>query len=331
MTKHQPAWVVRPYPNDKYRMVEFLENRMAAIGWPSIRCLKGCDRVCIRERLRNTIYQDTSPQSLGQAVGIIDRFVNQIKAGDAIAVPDGEVVYLGVVSSAYKFQPELQSDQEGYPHWIGVEYKFEGKPLSRHELPAALFDSLKGRQTVFGLPADVVWDVINNQNRYLPVDPGVEQKVKIHYRKALGEGRIPGINSPCFEEAVRKVLSLYYPGLVRLATTNSPVGADTDLRTALPGGVVVRIQVKCYQDTIGPLSKDAVNQLRNSMEEGEHGILVTSGRISDEAYATAESDSHKPIGLISGDEFVDLVFENREQLTDADLWALGLRRAVSTR
>ena len=67
------------------------------------------------------------------------------------------------------------------------------------------------------------------------------------------------------------------------------------------------------------------------MDPGEHGILVTTGQIGRPAYDDAESDPERPIGLISGEEFVELVFENQEELSDAHLWALGLRRVLVTR
>lgn len=46
---------------------------------------------------------------------------------------------------------------------------------------------------------------------------------------------------------------------------------------------------------------------------------------------SAESDSEKPIGIISGADFAELVFENMGKLTDADLWTLGLRRQLTSR
>ncbi len=323
------AWAVRPYPDGRYRVPEFLRCRMAAIGWPASGDLTGLSRAQIATKLRESYYASASAQSLGQVVGILDRFVNQVKVGDGIVVPDGDKVYFGRVASAYSFHPDLQVDGEGYPHWIGVDYCFDARPLLRLELPAVLFDALKGRQTVFGLPAHEAAKVVEHPERYCAVDAG-DGEIKATYGDNLSRGVVPGINSPRFEEAVRKVLRFYFPGLERLATTNAPVG-DTDLKTSLPGGIVVRVQVKCYQDAWGPLTEAAIRQLRDSMEEGEHGIIVTTNRVSPEAVNAAEADASKPIGIIDGVEFAQLVFDNLHHLDDQDLWALGLRRAVATR
>jgi len=322
------AWAVRPYPHMIYRVGEFLANRMAAIGWAATGDLTGCDREQINRKLRE-FYQYEGAR-LAQSTGTVDRFVNQIKVGDAVAVPDGGKIYFGVVTTGYSFKQHLATDEEGYPHWIGVDYRFEGQPILRSELPAVLYDSLKGRQAVFSLPADAVWDVINDPSRFVAVDTH-DQEVKARYAERLSAGNVPGINSPRFEKVVLKVLSFYFPGLYRLATTNAPAGADTDLKAALPGGIVVRVQVKCYRDDRGSLREDAVRQLRDSMELGEHGIIVTTNRASESAQNLAASDSLKPIGIIDGPEFAQLVFDNLDRLNDEDIWALGLRTALAVR
>ena len=301
---------------------------MAAIGWLRAGDFTGCDRGEIQAKLKAAYHYE--PRQLAQTAGIVDRFVNQIKPGHAVAVPDGDKVYFGIVSSGYSFKPDLATEEAGYPHWVGVEYQFGGQPVLRSELPAILFDALKGRQTVFSLPADAVWEVIEHPDSYVSV-PTDDPNVKADYIKSLSAGSVPGINSPRFEEAVLKVLSLYFPGLSRLPTTNAPAGADTDLRTSLPAGIVIRVQVKCYRDDRGEMRENAVRQLRDSMDVGEHGIIVTTNRAGDAAQRLAASDSVKPIGIIDGREFAQLVFDNLDRLDDEDLWTLGLRRALAAR
>lgn len=330
MSALKRAWAIRPYPHGRYRMKEFLSSGMAAIGWPAIGDLTGTSRDQIREKLAKH-YKYKNSQSLGQKTGIIDRFANMIKVGDAVVIPDGSTAYFGVVTDGYAFKQHLATDDEGYPHWIGVQYKFDNHPILRSELPAVLFDALKGRQSVFGLPPEIVWDIIDNPKRFSPIPPS-DQEIELRekYIELLAGGKIPGINSPRFEEAVRKVLSFYFPGLSRLATTNAPIGADTDLKTALPGGIVIRVQVKCYRDDLGKLSSNAVIQLRNSMDDGERGIIVTTNTVSKEARDSADHPQ-KPISFIEGPEFAQLVFENLDQLGTEDLWALGIRRSLAMR
>jgi hypothetical protein len=241
-------------------------------------------------------------------------------------------VYVGVASSRYRYVPNLASDDEGYPHQIGVTYSFDAMPIPRAVLPAVLFDSLKGRQTVFTVPADALADILNHPKRYRPLAIGLDdENLKADYCERLASGKVPGINSPAFEEAVRKVLDIYFPGLTRQATTGAPAGADTDLKTTLPGEITVRVQVKCYQSSKGPLGKAAVTQLRNSMEDGDHGIVVTTSEVGEDARQAAAASSSRPVSIIDGVGFAELVFDNLERLSDEDLFLLGLRRTVQMR
>ncbi|GAB4326078.1 MAG: hypothetical protein Kow0074_20250 [Candidatus Zixiibacteriota bacterium] len=331
MTHFESAWAIRPFPHGKYRIREFVEQGMAAIGWPAIGDMSGRSREDIRSVLRTTYYKDASAQALGQATGIIDRFVNQIHPGNAVLIPDAGVVYIGEVTRPYYFRQELSTDEEGYPHWVGVKYLFDGQPIARSELPALLFDALKGRQSVFSLPSDQVEKIVNDPTSYRFLERLSDIETKSEYVRLLSQGRLAGVNSNQLENSVRNLLALYFPGLERLATKNAPAGADTDLMSSLPGGVIVRVQVKCFQDAQGSLESSVVDQLRKSMEPGEHGIIVTTGKVCDAARQAALAESDRPIGIIDGSEFAELVFDNIERLTDQDLWNLGLRRSIAVR
>ena len=325
------AWAVRPMPHGVYRIKEFLEKEIAAIGWPAMGDLSGHDREAIRKRLLLAYGSNNSPQSIGQTTGIIDRFVNGIRIGDAVAVPDGQFVYFGTTISEYGFHEEVSSDDKGYPHWKRLKYCFNGKPIKRTDLSANLFSALTGRQTVFKLPSDDVWYIINNQDRFNPKDASQYQTIKSEYIAKLQRGNLPGINSSSFEKAAQRVLSIYFPGLVKLASTNAPIGFDTDLKTTLPSGIVIRVQVKCFQDEWGKLGAEVVRQLRGSMDEGDLGIIITTGSISEDAALEANKDQLKSIRFINGSEFADLVFDNIEKLDDDDLWNLGLRKNLIVR
>ena len=78
----------------------------------------------------------------------------------------------------------------------------------------------------------------------------------------------------------------------------------------------------------GELKEDVVHQLRNSMGKGEHGIIVTTNRASEAARKLAASDLSKPIGIIDGSEFAQLVLENLDELSREDRWALGFRLSL---
>lgn len=99
----------------------------------------------------------------------------------------------------------------------------------------------------------------------------------------------------------------------------------------MPGGVIVRVQVKHFYANSGPLGKWVVNQLANSMDIGENGIIVTSGTIDAKAEALAQrytAEKNKNIEFINGQELVHLLFQNLDQLSEEELLTFGLAKKV---
>ena len=164
---------------------------MAAIGWPGLGCLLRKSRGEIREKLHPTY--GIEGRKLGNATGQVDRFVNQIKVGDIVVVPSGGEAYFGEVTREYHFDPQLQPDEEGYPHWIGVEYLKE--PIARRLLPEKLFRSLKARMTVFGLDAELAQEVMKkpeNFRGFRKASERIPEETKREYAERLEKGTLPG-------------------------------------------------------------------------------------------------------------------------------------------
>ena len=112
-----------------------------------------------------------------------------------------------------------------------------------------------------------------------------------------------------------------------MSTTNSKEG-DTDLETTLPGNIVVRVQVKYFYPQKGNLGDWVVDQLANSMDEGDLGLIATSGTISEEAIKKAKEylSKCKKISFIDGNEFVDLIFDNLDSFKEEEFSRLGLSK-----
>lgn len=307
-------------------MREFLEGNLVAVGWPALGDLTGMTtRDEIKDRL--TRHYPGNARTIGAATGCLFRFVVEILKEDFIVVPDGDNVYFGVVESDYRYEPALATDQEGYPHQRKVRWLQGGRPLPRKALTGRMSNTLKGQLTVFSIYN--VHDVETTIDRSDPFKPEADTDLKPHYLHKLQDGSLRGVNPSTFEEAVKKLLSLYYPSLERQSTRNSPIG-DTDLRADLPGEVVVRIQVKNFYPSMGHLGEDAVRQLADSMEPGDIGIVVTSGVVGSEAKDLASKYAEKGlyISFIDGQQFVDLLFENIASIDEESLGIFGLRRKL---
>lgn len=313
------AWVVRPKPHGKNRLNEFLENGLVAIGWPGLGDLTDCDKEEIRERLKDTFNQ--SSYKLGQNTGQINRFVNEMETDDIVLVPSGGNIYVGKIETQCNHHEEKANDDEGYPHQRSVNWYHDGAAVDRSNLPGKLHDTLKCRLTVFSADYSLAEQLREEEASKQDTDPYVE--LQNEYLERLQSGKLKGMIDRNFEEAARLVLREYYPTITNVAGFVDPEG-DTDLLAESPGGVTVRIQVKHYYTDEGKLGARPVEQLADSMDEGDSGIVLTSTEIGDDAEAAAESSPHQ-IGFVDGEEFVELLFENLDAFSAEELNTLGLR------
>ena len=239
-------------------------------------------------------------------------------------------MYFGQVISDYRYVAERDDDEHGCPHQRNVNWFHEKGPFPRRLLTGRNWASLKGQQSVFEISHfDDVHDTVWNKPHLFtpPSKQAPNVQLKRDYLSSLQQGSLRGVNSNTFEDAVCELLSKYYPGLRRLSTTNSSKG-DTDLMTELPGGVVVRVQVKNFYPKQGDLGAEVVEQLAASMAPGDHGIIVTSGTIGQEARKRAACCENVSIDFINGEQFVELLFENIDNITDDSLRVFGLLRVL---
>lgn len=319
------AWIVRPYPHGFYRVKEFLTNNIIAIGWPCIGDLSQCkNRDDIKEKIL-THYSYSSHQSLGQSAGNIYRFIFDLGDKDYVVVPDGPIVYIGRVISQYKYDASVDSKDEGYPHQREVEWFYDKKAIPRNLLTGRVYNSLKGQQTVFTTYHDDIDDIVKDKKHYFTQQSNFD--LKVEYLNRLQGGLLRNVNPNTFEDAVCSLYARFFPGLRRLATTNSKSG-DTDLLAELPGKVNVRIQVKYFNPERGGVQDWVVDQLADSMETGDHGIIVTSGTISDSTKEKAEAVPEKTISFIDGQEFVEHLFDAIDIMPKEELAIFGLKNEI---
>jgi len=319
------AWIVRPYPHRKYRVKEFLHMNKVAIGWPCIGDLSSKnDKEAIKKAILS-YYSYSSPQSLAQAVGTIYRFQTEIKKDDYVLVPDGRLVYIGIIDSEYMYDSAVDSENEGYPHQRSVKWLYDKKAIIRNKLTGRVYDSLKGQQTVFATYHDDIEEIIRSKKHDFTQQPNFD--LKQEYLTRLQRGLLRNVNSNTFEEAVRLLFQDYFPGIRRLATTAGKAG-DTDLLAELRGNVTIRIQVKHFYPSQGEIEGWVVDQLSDSMNPGDHGVIVTSGVIGDSARKKAELFTDKTISFIDGEEFVEILFEAIDNMDKDTLAVFGLTREI---
>ena len=141
------TWLVRPYPHEQKRLTEFKKNNIVAIGWPLIGDLSGKSREDIKTILSKNPY-NLSGLKLGNTYATFDIFVNKMRKGDIVLVPDGDDIYFGEITSDYYLENSVDNDVDGYPHQRKVKWLTD---TSRKELSKALRSSLKVHRTTADL------------------------------------------------------------------------------------------------------------------------------------------------------------------------------------
>lgn len=140
-------WVVRPNPSGILRITEFLQNEILAVGWLSEHNYEGKS-----DRNLYNLLEQNDPLAKEQAhnlqVGMIRRFVEEIKVGDVAMVPTVERIFVARVIGEY-FYNETKVD-EGYPHQRSVEWLTE-TGLPRHKLKTETRRAFRPQLAIYSL------------------------------------------------------------------------------------------------------------------------------------------------------------------------------------
>lgn len=330
------AWIIRPYPHGIDRLQYFLENNVVGIGWPGIGNLEDVEsRDDVKNKLKLAGYTEgRTALSIGQAAGTLYRFICEMKIGDYVLVPNGSNIFVGKILDEKPFYLEkFDMDEEGFCHQRKVEWLFNRRTINKQFMTSRVYDSFKGQSTLFTTWYDDVHDLVTEkQHLFIGDDFQTKHlKLKEEYLNKLNEGRITGLNSNEIENVCKKILNVFFPGIERQSTTNTVGNGDTDLKAELIGGVVIRVQVKNFYRKFGKIESWVVNQLADSMDKNDNGIIMTTTTVSAEAEKLAEEYTveGKKITFIDGKKFVDLIFENIEVFSNEELINLGLYKELT--
>lgn len=177
MNNLENAWLVRPCPHDKKRLQEFQDKNIVAIGWPGIGNLEGKSRENLKQILSGSPYNYTGLK-LGNSYATVDIFVNQIKPGSLVLVPDNDDIYFAEITSGYSFDKTVDNDNDGYPHQRTVKWL---NNTSRKTLSKELRSSLKARRPAANLSkhfAEI--DALAHGRTYIP-QPGTPGIINVSY------------------------------------------------------------------------------------------------------------------------------------------------------
>jgi 5-methylcytosine-specific restriction enzyme B len=147
------GWLVRGSNVQGRNLVpEWLAEGYCSLAYPELGELEpGLTRSQINSQLGEALPDLTNRQR-SIHVGVLDRFLNQIQAGDIVATVDGTKIYVGTITGPVIWveTPERLNSRRRPVKWANPH-----APLSRDQLDDSTQSRLTGQMTVSSLEADV--------------------------------------------------------------------------------------------------------------------------------------------------------------------------------
>ncbi|HEV8575219.1 MAG TPA: restriction endonuclease [Dehalococcoidia bacterium] len=252
------------------------------------------------------------PQAQAMAAGQLYRFVNEIQRGDYVLTPLKAIrtVLIGQIDSDYLFNQNLLSST--CPHTRKVKWLAE---KSRDEFSASARNTLGGLATVFKANQHIteIEQLLRGQPpTEIPEEPQIpfyeDAKAKAD---ELIRDLLAKLDGYQFQRLAASVLrAMGY--VAKVGPRGKDVGVDV-LAHPDPFGFThprIKVQVKHRRSQA---SRPELQELSGALHQGEYGLFVSTGGFTTDAQAWV-AQSGKPVTLIDGEGFVDLLLENCERL-----------------
>lgn len=298
----------------------FIEGNYVAIGWLPRTDLSA---IASREELyplyRNEYPSDTSNVVIGQQVGQIARFLLEMKAGDYVITPaqNTEFIYYGIVQeNAYYFA----DGSDGCPYLHRKRVKWHREPVQRSQFSVPFQNSIRSSLTVFYIS--------HKKNFFSTIGkpelaPGTEKEFD-YYNSILT--RILELDPQEFEILITHILNAVgFEGSEHKGRVgDGGVDATGELNVANMAKIKLFVQAKRYQ--LGSrISANVVKALRANIPAGGQGAFITTADYQKAAKEVAVEPGFPRIGLINGEQLVDILAEHWNDIPDVFRDKLGLK------
>lgn len=286
---------------------QFLDGGYVAIAW-----LPNNDLSHIQSRdelypLYRTAYpQDTSNVVIGQQVGQIARFLLEVKAGDYVITPapNTEFIYYGVVEeNGYHFA----DGSDGCPYLHRKKVKWHKNPIQRSQFSVPFQNTIRSSLSVFYIS--------HKKNFFNTIEkpqlvPESDTRLELDYYTSI-LNRILELDDQEFEILITHILNaLGFEGSERTGKVgDGGVDATGELNVANMAKIKLFVQAKRYK--LGSrISANVVKALRANIPSGGQGAFITTADFQKKAKEIAIEAGFPRIGLIDGEQLVDILAEH---------------------
>lgn len=298
----------------------FRQGGYVAIGWNELGDLSAVPGREGLYPLYRAAYPDDSAIVTGQQVGQIARFRFEMQPGDIVITPDAntELLWYGRLGGEPTYSFVADDPSCYFANRRPVRWAAE--PLKRSGLSVPLQNTLRSSLTVYAISqVDELLAAIGE-----PVIP----KATLARYDATGAvlDQILKLDDKEFEILVAHLLTaLGFEGSeVTGKSGDGGVDATGELNVANLAKVRIYVQAKRYKrDT--SISAATVRGLRQAIPFGGQGAFITTAKFQQKAYEVALEAHFPRIGLINGEQLVDLLVEHWGTIPSDFQEKLGLK------
>lgn len=301
---------------------QFIDGGYVAIGWLPNNDLSA---IASRDELY-TLYkkeypEDTSNVVIGQQVGQIARFLLEIKPGDYVITPaqNTEFIYYGIVEE----NPYYFSDgADGCPYRHRKKVKWHKEPIQRSQFSVPFQNTIRSSLTVFCISHKKNFFTTIGKPELVPES---EKKVEFDYYTSV-LNKILELDEKEFEILITHILNaLGFEGSEHKGKVgDGGVDATGELNVANMAKIKLFVQAKRYK--LGSkINANVVKALRANIPAGGQGAFITSADYQEAAKKIAVEQGFPRIGLINGEQLVDILAEHWNDIPVEFRDKLGLK------
>lgn len=254
--------------------------------------------------------EQTSNIVIGNKVGQIARFLFDIQPGDYVVTParDSDYLHYGVVQdSPYSYF--TGNDSCPFPHRRSV--KWAKHPAQRGAFSVPFQNTSRSLLTVFNIKHRKNFFTTIGKSEYVPAS---EIKAEYDYYTSI-LNRILELDAYEFEILVTHILeALGFEGSEHTGKTgDGGVDARGELNVANMAKIKLFVQAKRYQ--LGKkINANTVKALRANIPAGGQGAFITTAGYQKKAKEIAVEPGFPRIGLINGEQLVDILADHWEDI-----------------
>lgn len=294
----------------------FKDNGYVAIGWFDTPLERTDDKGLVRERYQAE-YPTESSYQVGQNVGQIYRFLNEIAEGSVVLTPyqppDPRII-VGRVTGPPYFEVDATCP---YPYRLPVAW--EKTPLDRHGLSIPLQNTLGSLLTVFNVKQ--VAEVCAQAG--LPYEGGGDTPSVAAAAQTGSDAAYRAVHEAlCELDAYEfELLASYVLRTLGFEATQETGrtgdgGIDFEGELNVFGVAAIQLQVQVKRYDKQRIGEREIRNFRGALKRDRQGCFITLSDFQKKARASANDPDKVPVNLINGRQFVEIMTEQYDRIVD---------------